>query len=454
MGSTSKTDALTTGSFSAALNALLPKNRQTAFLVAYSGGVDSHVLLHLCVAAGLPVRAAHVHHGLQAQADGWVRHCQSVCDALGVELSVRYVDARPNPGESPEAAARAARYAALDEALHAGEALLLAQHKNDQAETVMLQLLRGAGAAGLSAMPERSATRCGNMMLRPLLGFTRQQIESYAQSRHLQWIDDPSNQDTRYRRNALRRQVMPQIEEHFPQAVNALANVAAQQQQNRELLDELARIDLADCTAAQPRQLRVSRLRKLSLHRRFNVLRYWLHSQHTRPNRDCIEQIERSVLEAAEDSAPVVGWNGFEARRFDDGLYLLGSDETEPVHEVYDWRAEETLLISPLNMQIEIADNIPGGLDRTLLRQPLQLRFRRGGEIIRPQGRAHHQPLKKLFQQAQVPPWRRQRIPLLYHGDELLAVVGYCLSADHCVAQDETGWALRLVEATNNGAAD
>ncbi len=449
MGSTSKTDVLTTGSFSAALNALLPKNRQTAFLVAYSGGVDSHALLHLCVAAGLPVRAAHVHHGLQAQADDWVRHCQSVCDALGVELSVRYVDASPKPGESPEAAARAARYAALDEALQADEVLLLAQHKNDQAETVMLQLLRGAGAAGLSAMPQRSVTRSGNVMLRPLLGFTRRQIESYAHSHRLQWINDPSNLDTRYRRNALRQQVLPQIEAHFPQAVDALHRVAQQQQQNRELLDELAQIDLADCIVAQPRQLRVSRLRKLSSHRRFNVLRYWLHSQHTRPNRDCIEQIERTVLEAAEDATPVVSWNGFEARRFGDGLHLLNSKETEPVHEVYDWRPDQALVIPALNMQIQRADNIPGGLDRSLLQRPLQLRFRRGGEIIRPQGSAHHQPLKKWFQQAQIPPWRRQRIPLLYLGDELLAVVGYCLSADHCVAQDETGWSPRLVETTN-----
>ena len=449
MGSTSKTDALTTGSFSAALNALIPQNRQTTFLVAYSGGVDSHVLLHLCVAAGLPVRAAHVHHGLQAQADDWVTHCQSVCDALGVELSVQYVDAAPGQGDSPEAAARAARYAALDAALQAGEVLLLAQHKNDQAETVMLQLLRGAGAAGLSAMPQCSVTQSGKPMLRPLLGFTRQQIENYAQSHRLHWINDPSNQDTRYRRNALRQQVMPQIEAHFPQAVEALHRVAQQQQQSRELLDELARIDLANCIATQPRQLRVSRLRKLSSHRRFNLLRYWLHSQHTRPNRDCIAQIERTVMEAAEDATPVVGWNGFEVRRFGDALYLLNRDETRPVREVYDWRPGQTLLISPLNMQLQIADNIPGGLDRALLQQPLQLRFRRGGESIRPQGRAHHQSLKKWFQQAQVPPWRRQRIPLLYHGDELVAIVGRELSADHCVAQDKPGWVPKLVEATN-----
>ncbi len=449
MGSTSKTDALTIGSFSTALNALLPQNRQTDFLVAYSGGVDSHVLLHLCVAAGLPVRAAHVHHGLQPQADNWVTHCQSVCDALGVELSVQYVDAAPGQGDSPEAAARAARYAALDATLQADEVLLLAQHKNDQAETVMLQLLRGAGAAGLSAMPQRSATRCGNMMLRPLLGFTRQHIEHYAQCHRLQWINDPSNQDTRYRRNALRQQVMPQIEVHFPQAVEALHQVAQQQQQNRELLDELARIDLADCIAIQARQLRVPQLCKLSSHRRFNLLRYWLHSQHTRPNRDCIEQIERTVLEAAEDATPVVCWNGFEVRRFGDILYLLNSNETRPVRDMYGWRPNQTLFISPLNRQIQIADNIPGGLNRALLQQNLQLRFRRGGEIIRPQGRAYHQSLKKWFQQAHIPTWQRQRIPLLYHGDELVAIVGHELSADYCVAQDEAGWVPKLIEATN-----
>lgn len=430
--------------FLQSLEALNAPSTSVNYVVAYSGGVDSHVLLHLCACAGLTVRAVHIHHGLQTQADAWLHHCQIQCEQLQLAFESRKVDASAKPGESPEAAARDARYRAIDEVLQDNEVLLLGQHKNDQAETVLLQLLRGAGPAGLSAMSEQSVTARGNTILRPLLSCTRDEIEQYALQHKLSWVEDPSNQDESYRRNALRQSVMPELLKHWSDAANQLAQVANQQQQTRTLIDELARIDLATVIAQQPRQIDIAWLQRLPQSRQFNVLRYWLHKQNTKPNQNCIEQILCSAVNASHDANPIVSWGQHEVRRFEQHLYLLDNHEVLELNDTYEWLPTGPMNIAGLQQQLLVSDNIIGGLNPDLLKQPLQVRFRQGGESLQPQGRAQHQSLKKLFQSAQIPTWQRQRIPLIYHEDSLIAVCGYWLADEHCVAQDKKGWQPQL----------
>ncbi len=445
MGISSKTRPLNREGFHRALAALLSPTDPSSCVIAYSGGVDSHVLLHLCVSLGLPVRAVHVHHGLQAAADDWVDHCQRVCDALDVGLQVCRIDARARRGDSPEAAAREARYLALSQALSDDEILLLGQHKNDQAETVLLQMLRGSGVAGLAAMPAQSRLHGGQPMLRPLLGFSRRQIEHYARRHRLDWVEDPSNRQTHLRRNALRQHIVPALEEYWPQAVESLHQLAARQQDAQLLLDDLAQIDLARCIGHAPERLQVLPLRGLPPRRRFNLLRYWLHARGTRPNRRCLEQIVRTVLTAAGDAAPVVKWGAHELRRFNGELYLLQQADTVALTAEYPWQpGREALRIDALGSSLHIVTGVSGALDARWLQQPLRVCFRRGGEKIAVTAAQHRQSLKKLFQQAAIPPWQRQRIPLLYHGNELLAVCGHWLSAPHCVSRGEDGWMPRL----------
>ncbi len=445
MGTTSKSKPLSQDIFRQSLETLVSPTDSPRYVIAYSGGVDSHVLLHLCTRLGLDLRAVHVHHGLQGEADSWIEHCRQVCASLGVDLQVCHVDAGAARGESPEAAARNARYQALAEALNEGEVMMLGQHKNDQAETVLLQMLRGSGVAGLAAMPQQSRLASGQTLLRPLLNFSRQEILDYARQHSLQWVEDPSNQHTVYRRNALRHHVLPAIEQHWPQAIKSLHQIAGKQQDALHLFDELARIDLATCLGDDTTQLRLRPLTMLSARRRFNLLRYWLHLRNARPNRRCIEQILQTVVEAAEDTQPVVKWNDFEVRRFDQQLYLLKQEQTAGLHGAYQWQPKQSLQLPLLSAVLHIDGQVAGGLDPELLQQPLCVRFRRGGERILARGARHHQSLKKLFQQAKVAPWQRQRIPLLFRGEDLLAVCGHWLSAEHCVSSCDSGWAPRLV---------
>ena len=310
--------------FSDSLSQLEDNTDASRYVVAYSGGVDSRVLLQLCVDLGLTVRAIHINHQLQPEADSWAQQAIDTCQRLGVNIEAVRVDAAAGSRESPEAVAREARYPALLEAMHEGEILLLAQHADDQAETVLIQMMRGAGPAGLSAMPVVSErlNAAGQRMtlMRPLLEATREQIVGFATERALEWVEDPSNQDTDIRRNAVRHRVMPLLEEIAPRSGMAFARVASQQQISAELLDDLARIDLAQCVGESEHCLQLSRVGALSESRQFNLIRYWLHKLGTRPNRAAIQQIQSDVLHASNSADPCVRWGDHQVRREDDRM--------------------------------------------------------------------------------------------------------------------------------------
>lgn len=446
--------------FQISLETLSYPEKNTDYVVAYSGGIDSHVLLHCCKELKLSVRAVHVHHGLQSIADDWVVHCQTACDALNIQLDVLYVDGRNKKGQSPEEAARRARYLALKNNLGAGDCLLTAQHLNDQAETVLIQLLRTASAAGLAAMP--AVKKIGeHLHLRPLLTFSRQEIENFAKQANLQWVEDPSNQDVSYDRNYIRRNVVPMLEQRWPEITQQLSIISALQANNLQVLQDMAAIDLASSLNTSTYSFIVSayeiisvlsmtRLRQLSSARLLNLLRYWLSSRdsaaiNSLPTRNLLEEIEKSLINSRQDAKAVVYFSGVEFRKYQNELYLLKKKSILKQKNVVNdrkWMPSSALNFAELNIQIKPVLQLGKGLRKDLLAESLTIRFRKGGETFHPEQRHHSQRLKKLLQEANIPPWDRGTIPLLYFKNELIAVIGLWISKPHAVSGEEEGWVI------------
>lgn len=412
--------------------------------VAYSGGLDSHVLLHALAELrrrlGFTLQAIYVNHGLSPNAASWGAHCQSICDALGVALTIVQVDARPQAGESPEAAARNARYAEFKARLATDEVLCTAHHQDDQAETLLLQLLRGAGPKGLAAMAPQSTLGAG-MQVRPLLGFSQQQLNDYAVEHGLGWIEDESNHDTGFSRNYLRHEVMPLLQQRWPAMAATISRSAAHCGEAAELLEALAVEDWQQVRAGSDDQLEINELIQLSLARQKNLLRYWVHQAGLPlPSEKKLQHIFSDVIPAAGDAQPCVGWPGAEVRRFEGRLYLMASLPPVVRGSVFGWPD----LAQPLELgggQQLVAREGEGvlALDANVMRQlPVEVRFRSGGERLQLPGQAHHVELKKLLQQLRVVPWLRDRIPLLYIGEQLAGVVGYCID-QRFAAQDGRG---------------
>lgn len=419
--------------------ALEPYRNRRRWWLAYSGGVDSHVLLHAVAAlAGAggypPLSALHVNHGLNPRAGAWADHCRGVCAALGVELRVVEVEVRRNGGLGLEAAARQARYGAFERTLAPGELLLQAHHGDDQAETLLLRLLRGAGPAGLAGIPAQRILGRGEL-LRPLLGQSRAALLAYAEQHGLDWIHDDSNDDECHDRNYLRHRVLPLLEQRWPACRATLGRAALQAGEADVLLHDLAALDLA--AARRGEALDIPTCMTLSEPRRRNLLRHWLRALNLPlPGREQLQQV-LAQMTAAADAQICVSWPGAQVLRFRDALYAL-----PPLVEVADlempWPLPRPL--SPPALGTLRAAAVSGrGLraDRTY-----QVRNRRGGERCKPQGRAHSQSLKKLLQEADVPPWRRDRLPLIWCDGQLAAVADLWICEGYAAQSDQPGWAI------------
>jgi tRNA(Ile)-lysidine synthase len=422
--------------------------------LAFSGGLDSTALLQALVelrdgAGGERpgVSAVHVNHGLQPAATVWARHCQEVCDRLQVPCRIETITVEHHRGEGPEAAARRARYQALARDLAPGEVLLTAHHRDDQAETVLLQLLRGAGVQGLAAMPAIAPFAAGRLA-RPLLDFSRAALRTYAVSRGLNWVEDASNRDPRLRRNLIRQQWLPSLAAHWPQAATLLARSARHAAEAAGLLDEIARLDLEACrlsVTGAAAALSVPALRTLSPARLRNLLRYWLRSAGFRaPASRRLEELIAAVNADPQTRHAQVSWPGLEVRRYRDGLYAL-----EPLAEIeppldLPWDLSAPIVLPQLGWRLT-AEPISGqGLSRArLAERPLRLRLRQGGERCRLPGQRHHCKLKKLLQAEGVAPWLRLRLPLLYAGEDLAAVADLWVCQPYAAFPHEPG--LRLV---------
>ncbi|WP_455885353.1 tRNA lysidine(34) synthetase TilS [Pseudomonas spelaei] len=402
------------------LQALAPWRNAPAWHIAFSGGLDSTVLLHLlaCLATTEtlpPLRAVHVHHGLQAAADAWPAHCQAVCDRLGVPLRVMHVHVQP--GASLERAARDARYQAFEEVTGAGETLLTGQHREDQAETLLFRLLRGAGVRGLSAMPV-CRPLAGGYLLRPLLDVSRVELHVYAREHQLQWIEDPSNTDPRFSRNYLRQHVFPMLTARWPQTVPSLARAAEHLSEAQGLLDDLARMDLEVADQPSPfawlplPSLAVASLRELSDARQRNALRYWLTPLTRLPDSDHWSGWH-CLRDAKGDAQPLWRLADGELQRGGGRIWWLPREWSEFSHATVSWPDPQSPLELPGNGRLELIGQVPAG--------PLTVRYRQGGEILEVPGRGRRD-LKRLLNESGLPGFVRGRLPLLYRGEQLLGV--------------------------------
>ncbi|WP_338800931.1 tRNA lysidine(34) synthetase TilS [Pseudomonas sp. RSB 5.4] len=388
--------------------------------VAFSGGLDStvllHLLAHLAQRHSLPALSAiHIHHGLQVAADAWPAHCQSVCDALDVALQVVRVTVQP--GASLERAAREARYAAFTSLTEADEVLLTGQHRDDQAETLLFRLMRGAGVRGLSAMPAQRPLGQGTL-LRPLLDVTRSELEAYARAHQLRWIEDPSNEDRQFSRNYLRHQVLPLLTARWPQAQASMARSAAHLREAQGLLDELAQLDLAQ--AATPSEfawlglpsLELAPLARLSAARQRNALSHWLEPLTRLPDTDHWSGWD-NLCGAASDASPVWRLADGELQRSAGRLWWLSGDWLRAPALGAEWPEPSTTLHLASNGRVMFSGQAPVG--------PLRIGYRQGGEVMHLAERGHRD-LKRLLNERAVPGFLRGRLPLLFRGAELLAV--------------------------------
>lgn len=426
-----------------ALNQLPPARR---FWVAYSGGRDSTVLLHALsglrafLSPDLELCAIHVDHGLSFHAGAWARHCEAVCARLGIPCHTLRVNATPQSGESPEAAARQARYQAIASLIEAGDGLLTAHHQDDQAETLLLQLLRGAGPHGLAAMPVHVPFANG-CLARPLLGFTRDELAAYAAQHDLSWVDDHSNFDTGFERNYLRHEVIPHFTRRWPACASTLSRAATNAAEAAALLDALADHDLQAMRGPLAGTLSVGQLLKLDDARQRNALRRWFKILGLpAPWAAHLQRIQGDVLAAAEDSTPCVRWAGVEVRRYRDLMYAMPPLPAHDANTVLAWDLDQPLILPDCNGKLIAHSEMGDGLKASLCRAlAVSVRFRQGGERCRPAARGHTHALKKLFQEQGIPPWQRDRIPLIYVGDQLAAVGGLWVCEPFQAGSGEAG---------------
>lgn len=417
--------------------------------VAFSGGLDSVVLLsalqRLRESGALPkaLDAIHVHHGLSPDADTWARHCAEVCDALNLPFSQREVVVTAVDGKGIEAAARQARYTVLEQGMVPGDCLLMAHHADDQAETLFLQLLRGSGPHGLAAMPVSRPFGNG-LLARPLLGFRRAELAAWAAQAGLCWVEDHSNQQQALDRNFLRHSVVPLLEQRWPSLTTTLARSARLCGESAELLEELAAIDITAAATDDPRALRWHALAGLSLARRRNLLRDWIvRCGFQLPNAKRLERMATDFWDADPDRNPALCWEGVEMHRYRDRLYLMPALPAFDSARRIAWDISSPLDLPGAGRLSAVQRRGAGlALPRTTA-SPLSVRFRQGGERCRPAGRGGSHPLKKLLQEHAVPPWLRDRIPLIYNGDELIAVADKVICEGYATPVDEYGWVLK-----------
>ncbi len=422
------------------------------YLLAYSGGLDSSVLLHALASAShcAPVlqfnlRVLHVNHRLQRSADDWQRHCEQVCQGLGLSCISEIVDSSPQAGESIEAWARQVRYQALAKHCRDNTCLLTAHHQDDQAETLMLNLLRGSGPHGLAAIssvrplnPADSTTQ----IYRPLLGFSHRSLLDYAVREGLSWIEDPSNQDDSYARNYLRLHVLPMLAQRWQGYTESLARVATIQSEVAGLLDELAGQDLAAVVDPAGLACSIQGLNRLTRRRQENLLRYWFRSQgHYPPSGRQMAVLLEQVIAARQDAQPQLRVGPVLLRRYRDAL-IMQPQQTMPAGQDCVWDLSRVLQLGLGQLRAECRSG-QGLSGKRINRECVEVRFRQGGERCRPAGRQGSHPLKKLLQELGIPVWMRAQVPLIYVDDEIAAVADYFVCEGFQASTAQQGWEIK-----------
>lgn len=393
--------------------AALPANTPCA--LAVSGGIDSMVLLHAFAASKIHFSVYHVNHQLSPHADDWASHVQKQCTALSLPFTLLTVQSAPEPGDSIEAWARDARYAALTAALPTHSILITAHHQHDQAETVLLQLMRGAGPKGLSGMAlvKKLCHQKQIALHRPLLHVAKEAIEAYAKQHQLTWVEDESNTYDRFDRNFMRHQALPLLKTRSPHIVESLAQSAAHCQEQQAVMDACLSAFMPSLAGKEPGTLSAE---KLVQHEHVVVkalLRYWLELHHVRmPSPKKLASIIDTVLKSAPSAHPQITIDNHVVLRYQDTVYVLPAEQLVSLsgHE-YVWDPREPLCL-PFNAGTLCADDLQRAGILVPAGETVTVRFRAGGDVVFVPG-VGHQPLKKWFQSRDIPPWRRERIPLI-----------------------------------------
>lgn len=409
----------------------------STILLGLSGGVDSVVLLHLLAQLSprhsWQLSALHVHHGISPHADKWADFCSQLCEKCAIPLQVERVDLTPLREKGIEAAARELRHGVL--ARQSVDFIALAHHQDDQAETLLLQLLRGAGVKGAAAMSALQSRNGTPALLRPLLEVVRAELEAYAKLHGLQWVEDESNADDSYPRNFLRHRVLPLLEESFPACRTTLARDARHFAEAAELLDVLAEQDALG--ALDGVTLAVDRLAGLAPLRAKNLLRWFLCRRGAlMPQAALLEEMLRQLCVARADAQVCIAWGDWEARRYRGRVYVR-CVQSEPAADLcIPWHGEVILAFpgGALNFAHCRGEGISA--DR-LTGAPVTIRFRLGKEILRPDAARPARTLHYLFQEYGIPPWQRTGWPLLYCGETLVAAPGIGVECAWQAAPDE-----------------
>ena len=417
----------------------LGNNDFQRLIVAYSGGADSLSLLHLAgtQVKNKPVMALHINHGLHADAGVWQSLCIKTCGDL--EVPIKCISVAVKAAGSIEENARQARYAAFENFLEAGDLLLLAHHADDQLETVLFNLFRGNGAVGVLGMPrERPVGKA--RLFRPLLDVPRAELITYCEALGCAWVEDESNLNTSLDRGYLRHKLVPVIEQRWPQVAGTILSAVDRDNEARQLLEDIAAGDLDSATGSNG-GVSVRKLLALSRFRRELLFRAWLEqSGFPMPSTRMLQAVHDDLLEADADAEPVISWQGCEFRRFKGDVFIRREDDAGLDREI-----DNLDLSSQLNTPIgEMRVERLTGMGLTKPAAGLDIRFRKGGEKMQIRGKTR--AVKKIMQESGVPPWLRNRIPLVFASGCLVAIPGIkswqvepVISSAYRAAPDETG---------------
>ena len=420
------------------LVSVLSHERQP-IMVAYSGGVDSHVLLHCLYTLQMqgkinnPLSAIHIHHGLSPNADHWLQHCQQICQTMDIPLQAAKVNLAQQNRQSLEAVARTARYSKITELAPKQALVLLAQHQDDQLETMLLQLKRGAGPKGMAAMAELTTYIAGIdnhkelAFLRPLLCTSQREIMVYAQELQLQWIEDESNHNVDFERNFLRHKVLPVLTQKWPELAKTASRSAQLCAEQQLLLEEVSMQKLAQFRAAD-NSLFVDPLLTLSSAWLHQLIRSWLTEQViSLPSQSVLQKLKAELLGAKVDASPILQWSQWQFRRFDGRLFVISVEPSIPSHTLL-WQGQKQLsLPAPLGVLRTQTPAQPDEQTQNILLAPhlgeIKLHFGGYAQRFKPLDSACSKPLKQWYKEWKIPPWQRDKIILLTQNEHSLALL-------------------------------
>jgi tRNA(Ile)-lysidine synthase len=416
--------------------------KMKSMTVALSGGVDSVVLLHLLQqlqkTQNFTLKASHVHHGLSKNADKWVKFCEKLCTKLSVPLDIHYIKLPQKKSLGIEGEARQLRYEKLLQTKT--DLVVLAHHEDDQAETFLLQLIRGAGVKGLSSMAHFDEAR---RLWRPLLNASRIDIESYAKKYKLKWIEDESNQNIDFDRNFIRSKVLPILKNRFNHIIKVISRSSAHLAEAQNLLDDLAKLDLKSELKSNKyiHKLNVKTLDKLSNARAKNVLRFWLEiNDQMMPSKDLLDELLRQVLTAKKDATIKIQLSKFyEIRRYQDEIYIVPKDiKRQKDYEII-WAGESEIIL-PNGQKLTFKKVKGRGINLKFLDdKKLKIMNRQGGEFFKPDSKRPTKKIKQLLQESDLPPWEREFLPLVYVGDKLAFVPNFGVDINFQTKPKEVG---------------